>query len=55
MSHTYGPHRRRYHHPPRWFTNLVVVRPERRWTKKTLKELTLGFTVDLEDAPEFPK
>lgn len=56
MSRTYyHRHERKMHHPPRWFTNLVVVRPERRDNHRKIRNILKGGLEHVEDAPEFGK
>lgn len=55
MSRTYyHRHRRKPWHPPRWFTNLVIRRPERQATRIKLQEaLRVETWEDLPDKTEF--
>lgn len=40
---------------PRWFTNFVIVRPERRHDKSVLRQVIRWTRDELEDVPELGK
>lgn len=58
MANTFHHRGQRYNkwrNTPRWFTNQIIVRPERQDTRRKLQVLIRGTRDDLEDAPEFGK